>query len=333
MQAAVFYGKHQIKIEEAKTPTPGPGEALVSVKACGICGTDLHIFHGDQGSFECNPPRILGHEFSGVVEKLGDGVTSLSIGDKVAIDPNELCGQCEPCLSGKGHYCMGIHGYGTSSNGGFAQYCVVPAKQLHKFTSLSFQEAAMAEPISCCIHGMDLTKVTLGDNVLIIGGGTIGLIMLQLAKLSGAAKLVVIEPVSEKRQLAMELGADLVIDPSVGDAAQQLSGIEFNKVIECAGKAKTVQQAIQLAGNCATVMLFGLTEPDCTIPLKPYDVFKKELTITASFINPYTIGRALALLESGKILVKPLISQIEPLHKLPEILESFNPKGKVLIQP
>ena len=185
---------------------------LVKVKACGICGTDVHIFHGDEGAAPTPPGTVLGHEFSGVVEDVGKDVTEVTPGDKVCVDPNKLCGKCDYCRGGMGHFCSHITGIGTTVNGGFAEYCCVPVSQVYPFKKSGYEQAAMTEPVACCLHGIDRCNISCGDTVLIIGGGMIGLIMLQLAKISGAGKVLLSEPIAEKREQARRLGADICID-------------------------------------------------------------------------------------------------------------------------
>lgn len=339
MKAAVFKGKHNIKTEEIAVPEPKSGEVLIKVMACGICGTDIHIYEGDEGAAPTPPGTVLGHEFSGIVEKTGADVDDIKIGDRVCVDPNKLCGNCFFCRNATGHFCEKMIGIGTTVNGGFAKYCCVPQSQVYKILpSVSFEEAAMAEPVSCCMHGIDLCDIKTDDTVLIIGCGMIGLIMLQLAKNAGAAKLIVIEPNDEKRLFAEKLGADLCINPFSEDAEKTLkkSGINrITKVIECAGRVETMEQAIQLAGKKSTVMLFGLTAPKDTISIKPFDIFKKELEIKASYINPYTQQRAVDAINQGRIDVKSMIYATANLKELPEILadKALGSKGKFIIKP
>jgi threonine dehydrogenase-like Zn-dependent dehydrogenase len=195
----------------------------------------------------------------------------------------------------------------------------------------------MTEPVSCCLHGIDLCEIQCGSTVAVIGCGMIGLIMLQLAKLRGAARLIAVEPVAEKRQQALDLGADLALDP-MGDWEAQLqqAGItRIDTVIECAGRTDTMEMAIRMAGNKSLVMLFGLTAPNDTISVKPFEIFKKEITIKASFINPYTFSRALKLIESGKVDVTSMVYRTAPLSELPEILADGEKRrgGKIIIHP
>ncbi len=339
MKSVTFIAKDDVRVVEKPIPNPGYGEVLLRVMACGVCGTDVHIAHGDRGAADCPSGTTLGHEFSGVVEALGEGVCSFSVGDRVAVDPNKLCGECSPCRTGVGHYCEHMVGIGTTVDGGFAEYCAVPASQLVRLSDhVSFAEGAMAEPLSCCLHGIDLSSIRPGDTVAVIGGGMIGLLMLTLAIRSGAATTVLIEPVAEKREMAKALGVTYTIDPFTEDTREKLAALGISRistVIECVGSTATMKSAIEIAGYASTVMLFGLTSPDAEMPIRPYDLFAREITLRASFINPYTIERANALISAGA--VKPLLPIMEtiPLSELPAVLfdASRRAKGKIIVDP
>lgn len=338
MLAARYHAKHKIVVEEVSTPEPGPGQVQIRVRYCGICGTDVHIFEGDKGSMEVVPPRILGHEFSGVVSRVGQGVAHLAAGDRVAADVNYSCGHCEACARGQRHFCDSMRGVGTALDGAFAEYIVVPAEAVFRVPdAVDDKAASMVEPISCCLHGMDLTGVALGDRVLIIGAGSIGLVMLQLARRAGASKVVVSEMSEPRRKLAAELGADLCLDPSAGDFQQALraaGAARLDKVIDCAGKVATAEFAVQVAGKGATVMLFGLTAPDEEMRLKPFTLFEKELTLKASFVNPNAFGRALDLLAAGMIRTDRIITDVYPLKDIQRVFAErlYMRNGKTVIE-
>ena len=337
MKAAVFNKKHDITVTDVPMPLVGPDDVLIKVMACGICGTDVHIYNGEEGAAATTPPCILGHEFSGIVEKTGANVTSLSIGDRVSVDPNNTCGECANCKQGKAHYCLNMTGYGTTADGGFAEYCVVHHKQAYPIGDMPFELGAMAEPVACCLHGIDLCNIRPGSHVLVIGGGTIGLIMLQLAKISGAAKVVLSEPIKAKHKIAEKLGADIVIDPISQDIPSVLaenSITNLDTVIECVGMRRTMLDAIAYAGICSTVMLFGLGAPSDEIPLKPFDLFKREISLKASYINPYTQRRALDLIASGRIDIASLIDRTVGLEELSDVLADSGKRseGKVLVR-
>jgi 2-desacetyl-2-hydroxyethyl bacteriochlorophyllide A dehydrogenase len=337
MKAAVFHGKHDLRVEEVDYKKVEENEVLIEVKYCGVCGTDVHIYNGDGGSFEVTPPLIPGHELSGVVAAVGERVTTVAVGDHVSVDPNQMCGECYFCMSGKQHFCTNNIGYGTTADGGFAQCIVTHEKQVYKVPKeMSFLTAAMAEPMACCLNGMDLCNIKLGDTVLVMGGGPVGIIMLQLAIYDGASKVILSEPVKEKRELALKLGADMVIDPLTEDIDKILKDNfkNIDVVIECAGNIKVQEDAIRLAGKGATVMYFGLAGPDESFPLKTDDIFKKELKVTSSFINPYTFERALQVLESGRIDVESIITNIVPLDEIVDVFTKpeYRTTGKVMIK-
>lgn len=335
MKAAVYLGPGRLEVQEAPVPSVGPKDVLVKVAYCGICGTDVHIFHGDGGAADVKPPLIIGHEFSGVVEAVGSAVTKLSVGDAVSVNPNDMCGECYFCHNAMEHFCERFTGIGTTVNGGFAEYCVASESTVYPVGTLDLLSAAMAEPLSCCVHGIDLCHIRPGDQVMVIGTGPIGLIMLQLAKLSGA-NVIATARSERKRELALSLGADLVIDPNREDIPSILdkNHINLDCVIECVGSPQTIAQAIDWAGKGATVMLFGLTGPDTEISIKPDVIFKKELKITSSFINPYTYSRSIKLLQAGKIDVTRMISRIISLEELGAALadDTLRRQGKVIVK-
>ena len=202
MKSAVFYGKHDLRIEETPIPQPGERDVLIQVKACGVCGTDVHIYEGDKGAAEVTPPTILGHEFSGVVAAVGGKVKKFRPGERVCIDPNCYCGACDFCREGEVHFCENMIGYGTTVNGGFAEYCAVKESQVYRLGDhTSFEQGAMAEPAACCLHGIDLCGIRPGQQVVVIGGGMIGLLMVQLSRLAGASKVALLVPVEKKREM------------------------------------------------------------------------------------------------------------------------------------
>lgn len=337
MKAAVYYGRHDLRVTEVDEGPIGDNQVRVNVKYCGVCGTDIHIYEGDGGAAAVVPPTIIGHEFSGVVHAVGKNVRSVKAGDRVSVDPNDACGECYFCRDAKAHFCENYVGIGTTCNGGFAEYVTVREKQVFKIPDeLPFETAALVETVSCCLHGMDLCDIKTGQTVLIIGAGPIGLLMLQLAKMSGAGKIIVSEIVPEKRELALKYGANIVIDPINEDIESILkaNAKNVNCVIECAGTIRTIEQAIKYAGNGSTVMMFGLVAPDAAASVKPHDIFKKEIKLTSSFINPYTFDRAIEVLALGKVKTEGIITDIVPLAQINKVFEdvSYRRRGKVLIK-
>lgn len=337
MKAAVYHGPGDLRVEEVPVRKLKDNEVKIQVKYCGICGTDIHIFHGDGGCCDVTPPLVPGHEFSGVVAEVGAGVKAVKVGDRVTGDPNDMCGECYFCKNGMQHFCKNNIGIGTTVDGGFAEYVIMREKQVYKVSDdLSFIEAAMTEPISCCLHGIDLCNIKAGDTVLVIGGGPIGMIMMQLAKNAGASKVIMSEPVEEKREQALKLGATKTIDPLHEDVEAVLAEYceNVNVVIECVGNVHTQADAVRFAGKGATIMYFGLAAPEESFPIRPDDIFKKELHITSSYINPYSFERAIQILESGTVELESLITNVVPLDDIADVFTKpeYRRTGKVMIQ-
>ena len=288
MKGAFFLGNREFEVRDMEKRPLAADEVRIRVMACGVCGTDVHIYHGEAGSAEVTPPVVLGHEYAGIVEEVGADVKGLAPGDHVAVDPNIYCGACTPCRDGKKQFCEHLQALGVTRDGGFAQYSAAPAAQCFKLApELPFEAGAMAEPLACCLHGIDAAGIRPGSTVCVIGGGAIGLLMVQLARLSGAAKVILSEPVELRRSAGLSVGADLAVDPLREDLSARVR---------------------EAAGFGATVLLFSVPAPTATVPLPLFDVYKKELAIRGSFINPDTHLRAVELLSAGRINVEPLIT-------------------------
>ncbi len=304
-------------------------EVLVRVEACGICGTDLHIVEGTSRS---TPPVVLGHEYSGVVEDAGK-VAGIVRGTRVAVDPNIPCGTCFYCRRGLVHLCAGLRALGVDIDGGMAEYCIVPQEQMHILPArMSAETGALIEPLSCAVHGIDKAGITLGDSVVILGGGTVGLFMLQLVKNAGAATTILVEPLEQKRGIAKALGADVVLNPSEVDvvsAVLERTDVGADVVIECVGRPVTMEMSLALARRGGVVEFFGVCPIGVTIPMEPNLVYFKELTIVGSYVNPYTFTRAASLLSTGQVKTDELMIQQFPLDGVHEAFEALR-EGKAL---
>ncbi len=313
MLALQVEAPRRFELMEVADPLLEEGEVLIEVGACGICGTDLHIIDGDyHGSY----PIIPGHEMAGTVVDAND-VTHLSEGDRVAVNPNIYCDTCRPCLRGMPHLCETANAVGVTRPGGFAQLCAVPAEKcLPLPEGVSLRDAALMEPISCCLHGLEVLSPRPGDRVAILGGGTVGLIMTQLVRLSGAARVVVSEPDAGKRALVERMGADRTVDPSAGDAREAIIealGGPADFALEAAGLAETAVLAPEIVGPGGRVLQFGVCPEGTEVPVHPRRIFRDEITIAGAYTNPFTDERALALLAGGRIETGPLVSDEFPL--------------------
>lgn len=321
MKVALFDQSHKLTVVDKDLRPLKPDEILVRIQVCGVCGTDVHIVDGSSRS---TPPVVLGHEFSGLVESVGNNVLSVKPGQKVAVDPNISCGACYTCQRGEPHLCFNLRALGVDIDGGMAQYCIAPGRQAYVLPE-GFPEAAapFVEPVSCVVHGVDRAGIRPGDTVVIIGAGTIGLLMLQLVRHAGAARTIVVEPREMKRELAKALHADELIDPSAVDplkAVQKITHHGADVVIECAGIAQTALLAVEMARRGGTVELFGVCSVGATIPLEPNLVYSRELTIVGSYINPNTFSRSIALLQQGVVRVDQFQVDRFPLNEVHEAL-------------
>ena len=337
MRAAVFKGKHQMEVIDWKTKDLEPHEVRIRVQSCGICGTDQHIYHGHPGSATVNPPIVLGHELAGEVIELGSSVSNLKLGNRVSIDPNIYCGGCEFCRNGRPHLCENLQAVGVTRDGGMAEYCVVPAVNAYRIPDeMSFLEGAMVEPLGCVLHGLKKIDIRPVHTVLIIGGGFIGQLFLQLVNKQGAAKIIVSEPATGKRSRLLELGAHEVVQPTNPETVRQLMNIA-DVVIECVGRKESMELAINAARKGGQILMFGVSSPDTLINVSPFAIFSKELSIKGSFINPYTHEEAISFIRQNIVQIEPLISHCFLLDDIPEVMGKYSQmnvtKGVVIYSP
>ncbi|PSJ53081.1 zinc-dependent alcohol dehydrogenase family protein [Kumtagia ephedrae] len=320
-------------------PVPGPDDLLVRVEACGICGTDRHLFRGE---FPSKPPVTLGHEFSGIVEAVGSGVSGFAVGDRITGDPNIACGRCPHCQNGRVNLCRSLQAIGIHRDGGLADYVIVPQKQAFALpASLAPTHGAFCEPLACCLHGIDIAAIKAGSSVVVLGGGVIGLLVVQLARLAGASTVILSTRQASKRALAEELGATATVDPSASDVIGQVAGPDglvpggVDVVIECAGVRDTVEQAPRLVRAGGTVVILGVMPQGEKVEIEPFDLLFRELRVLGSFINPFVHRRAAELIASGTIKVEKLVSRQVSLDEAPQVIA--NPPGpgevKVLVVP
>lgn len=333
MKAAVLWGAKDVRVEQFPEPQMKDNCVKIAVSYCGLCGTDFHKYLGKSGSRPVTYPVPLGHEVSGIVVEIGKDVSNFKVGDRVTVDPNWSCGKCHWCHKGKRHLCKNSKGVVK----GMAEFICPPEENVYHIPdSLSLKDAALAEPLSCCLHGIELLDVKLGDVVVIIGMGAIGLMMLQLCLKASAGKVIVVEPIEEKREIALKMGASLFINPKTEDVSKVIkqNGIEcVDKVLECVGLIPTAQLALEVADPGATILLFGVSDNGAILPVDLYKAFTKELTIKTSYVNPGTMPAAIDLLDRKAIETEQFIQEIE-LGQLPKELETKElcRKGKVVVR-
>lgn len=321
-KAAVWTGVNQLEVSDRPIPKPGPGEALLRVRAAGICGTDIHILSGKHP--EARPPLVPGHEFAGEVADVGEGVDEDLIGARVGSDSYVGCGKCRYCRSRQPQLCeKGTCEIGINIDGGWAEYVVVPAANLYLLPEkVEFFEVGAGCILNCPMAAIEKVGVGRGDVVLVIGDGPSSLMMIQFALLKGASRVIVAGHRQRRLSLALELGAERVVNTHTEDLAEAIKSLPGppHVVIDAVGKSETFAAALSLAGREGRVHFFGLPEgPMDNIPL---DVLLfKELTIVSSTGAPALWPKAMELMSSGRLKVAPLISHRFSIEKAPEALD------------
>lgn len=313
MKALFLESVGRLAVRDVDKSAPKPDELLVRVEACGICGTDRHLFLGE---FPSAPPVTLGHEFSGIIEAVGEAVTGFTTGMRVTGDPNIACGRCVECNRGRVNLCHNLEAIGIQRNGGFADYVTLPQQQAVALPlTLHPLHGAFCEPLACCLHGLDLAGIRAGSSVIVVGGGVIGLLMVQLARLAGATRVVLVTRNEDKRRLAESFGATATVDPSADHYLDDITASDgllpggADVVFECAGLKQTVQQALSLTGRGGTMVLLGVLPKGLKVEIEPFGLLFREIRMVASFLNPFTHRRAAELIASGTIVVDALISR------------------------
>jgi len=334
-------GAGNVELREVPKPSPGQGEVLVAVKATGICGSDLHIYHGDI-QLLLRPPVVMGHELAGVIAELGEGVEGLHVGQRVTCETAvRTCGQCWACRTGWYNACGQKELLGYIYNGGFAPYCTVPARLIHPLPEgVDFVAGALSEPLSCCVHAInELAGVQAGETVLIAGPGAIGLLSLQVARAGGARVLICGTAADEERlALARELGAYETMTVETDDVAERTRALTRGEgadlFIECSGAPAAARLGLEAARRCGRYLQIGLASGPFQLDLAL--VAYKELRVFGSLGQRWSAWcRAMALLEEGLVQTRPLVSDVMPLSSWREAFERFERKEamKIVLQP
>lgn len=345
MKAGVVHAREDIRFEDIEKPVPGKGQVLIKVKYTGICGSDVPRVNGDACHFF---PNVLGHEFSGTVEEIGEGVTSLKAGDRVAGVPLVPCMKCEDCQKGNYSLCKNYSFIGSREFGSFAEYVVVPEKNAVKFENqVSFEQGAFFEPATVALHGLKRVPYEGGKTVAVLGGGTIGMFVMQWAKIFGAAEAVVFDIEPSRLELGKRLGATAginTLDKDFMDQAMELTeGRGFDYVFETAGNTITMKMAFELAANKANVCFVGTPTRDLSFSVKEWEnMNRKEFTLTGSWMSysapfPGQEWKAVAhYFKTGDLKFdESFIYKKVPLENIAEAFEWYKTpgtvKGKILI--
>ena len=326
MKALLLSKYRQLEVAETANPKIGEDEVLIRVEACGICGSDVHGYDGSSG--RRIPPIVMGHEAAGTIVEVGSGVRGLHQGDRVTLDSTVYCGQCANCLRGQMNLCDQRQVLGVSCGeyrraGAFAEYVAAPARIVHKLPdSISFPEASMLEAVAVAMHAVSLAETPPDSAALVIGAGTIGLLILQALRATGCSSVFITDVDSTRLKLAKELGATETILADADTLARISSltgGAGVDVALEAVGRTETIKTAIQCVRKGGTVVLVGNISPEVAIPLQV--VVSRQIRLQGSCASSGEYPRAIELMAKGAINVKPLISAIAPLEDGPRWFE------------
>jgi len=324
MRAVIIDAPGIIRVDNVPDPTPRPDEVLVRVGACGICGTDLHIIDGD--SPLARYPIIPGHEFAGEVVAVGSDVAqrygkeNITVGSRVAVEPNLYCGYCDSCRTGHENLCLNYAALGVTTNGAVAQYVTVPVAKAYALPdNMSFREGALIEPVSCAVHGMHILNPRSGDTFLIVGAGTMGVLLLQLAVRGGASRVAMVDVNAQRLALAEQLGPTR----TYSDIKQALKDepLGFNCVIDATGVAPVIENAFMAVKRGGKLLIFGVASNEARISLSPFRIYNDEITIIGSMAVLFSFQAALDLISSGVINTEAMLTKALPLQDFLEALD------------
>lgn len=339
MKALWYNAPRDFVIKQVPVPECGPNDVLLKVSACGVCGTDAHIHEGE---FISKFPLIPGHESIGVVVKVGQNVKDFKEGDRCVADVGITCGHCFYCRRGNELLCENFNSRGVTMAGGFAEYIAYDSNKVYKIHNLSDEEATLLEPAACAIHGLDKLRPPVGCDVLLMGAGPTGLILAQLLKLNGAAKVVLAANKGMKMDIAKKLNAaDVYIELDRKNPEGQWEQLKkdnpygFDVVVEATGVEKLANDAINFVRRGGTLMVYGVYENKALVHWPPSKIFGDEITIIGSFSQTYSFPRAVAYLDSGKINVKGMVTDVFKLDDYQGALDKMNSRQclKIAIKP
>jgi 2-desacetyl-2-hydroxyethyl bacteriochlorophyllide A dehydrogenase len=317
VKAAVVTTPGTISVEEVPDPSPGTSEVVVKPAATGICGTDLHIMDGE---FAPAYPIVPGHEFAGEIVAVGSGVTGYAVGDQVAVDPSLYCGHCYYCKRARGNQCENWAAIGVTVAGAAAEYVAAPMANLFKLPShLAARDAALIEPLSCAVRGFDVLPRAMASTYLIYGSGTMGLMMLSLAKRAGAESVSVVDLNPARLETARRIGCSAAVTSA--DEIDAPRG--FDVVIDCTGAEAAIRDGLRRVGRGGTFLQFGVAGYDARVAIEPYEIYRREITITGSMAVLHSFDRAGALLAAGVLDPSIFVSHRFPLTSYSEALDQF----------
>ncbi|KII91229.1 hypothetical protein PLICRDRAFT_37962 [Plicaturopsis crispa FD-325 SS-3] len=335
MNAVYYHAPRQLEVRSVPIPEIGDEDVLIKVSCCGICGTDNHVHEGE---FIAKFPLVPGHEVVGTVAKVGSNVQAFHEGDRCVADPGVTCSNCFYCRRGQTLLCENFNGLGVTIAGGFAEYVVFDYKKVYKIRNLTDLEATLVEPAACAIHGIDRLNPPVGIEALVIGAGPTGLILSQLLKLNGASKVVIAANKGIKTEIAKKLDAgDIYVELDRTDPDAQWAKIKedhpygFDVVIEATGSEKIANESINYVRRGGTLMIYGVYSDASRVHWPPSKIFGDEIRIIGSFAQTHCFPRAVAYLDSGKIKVTGMVTDVFKINDYQKALERLNSRNALKI--
>ena len=327
MRAVVWETPGKLAVTEVPDPSPGHGQLVVKVGACGICGTDVHIADGE---FPPTPyPIVPGHEFAGRVAAVGDGVPGeWREGTRVAVDPSLFCGHCPACHAGRGNLCANWNAIGDTVDGAFAEYVAVPHRNAYPIPDgVSDAQGALIEPLACAVHGLRRIGPVIGQDVLVMGAGTMGLLLMQLLNRAGARSVAVVDRKASRLEAATAVGA-----ASVAQDVRALDLPAVSVAVDATGAPAAIEAAFGRLDRGGRLLIFGVTSGDAEISLSPFRIYNDEITVLGSMAVLDSFGAAADLMADGAIATGPLLGDPYPLDGFPEALASVRAGEGIKIQ-
>jgi len=326
-----WHGGDKFTLDQVPDPEARPGRVVVKVDTIGVCGTDVHI---TQGLFPSTPPKVLGHEGSGVIVDVGEGVDKSRIGDRVVMNTTSHCGVCSACTTWSESRCENA----DQTSGMFAEYATAPSQAAVKIPdSLDLEQAALSEPASCCLSGAEMIRIDDSGIGVVIGGGIMGLFTLAFLKRRGVERMIMSEPVASRREMATQFGADLLHDPAGGDLTEFIKdhngGYGANVAVEAVGFPKLVAKCVEVVRPRGQVLMIGVNPEGAALPVDMYDLHYREITLRGAFGRGDVFARTPAVIDT--LNLDEVISGRYELQDVPQaIVDSGEGKGvKFVIKP
>ena len=327
MKAVVFTGQNEVQFTELPDPKPGPDEVVVEVKASGICHTDYEVLKANYGTSAF--PIVPGHEYAGVVVKVGANVANVATDDRVVVDPNFECGTCHACQRGWAHLCETLGAYGVTTHGGFSELNLVNASNVHPIGELSFTQAALAEPMGCVLNGVDAVFAPWMENALIFGAGPMGLLMGMALKSQGVSEVVFCDISESRLELAASLGFEAAAS---GSDDLQKWHLRADLAVEATGVPAVAARLTDYMANGGKGLFFGVCPSGARIDVAPFEVFRRQLTLAGSHSLNHNIPKALETIAGLGAAVVQLVSHVSPLKEISEFLDATPPAGSLKVQ-